>query len=169
MTSAQLVPVLVVPFIAWRIYSRIRRSIGRQAFKPGRMTGAIVFFSAITVVVALGALTYLPALAALAGGLALSIPLALFGLQATKFETTPEGKFYTPHTGIGVALTVLFFGRMGYRMFVLMGSPPADGLPPPLVYHSPLTLLIFGVTAGYYITYYIGARRRGLKETAIAA
>ena len=164
MTSQQVVPLLVVPFIAWRIYARVRRNIGRQAFKPGRMTGAILFFSGITGVAALGVLTYLPALGALGGGLLLSIPLALFGLRATKFETTPEGKFYTPHTGLGIALTVLFFGRMGYRMFVMMDSPPATGLPPPLVYHNPLTLLIFGVTAGYYITYYTGARIRGLKE-----
>ena len=161
MTSQQVVPLLVVPFVAWRIYARVRRNVGRQAFRPGRMTGAIVFFTGITAVAAVGAAAFPPALGALGGGLLLGIPLAWFGLRATKFETTPEGKFYTPHTGLGIALTVLFFGRMGYRMFALMDATPAAGLPPPLVYHSPLTLLIFGVTAGYYITYYTGARRRG--------
>ena len=166
MTSQQVVPLIVLPFVAWRIYARIRRNIGRQAFKPGRMTGAIVTFSVITALFALGALTYPPSLAALGGGLALSVPLALFGLRVTRFETTPEGKFYTPHTGLGVALTVLFLGRMAYRMFTIMGDPAmAAGAPTPSMFHSPVTLLIFGLTAGYYITYYTGARRRGLKES----
>ncbi len=161
MTSAQLVPALIIPFVAWRIYYRIRRTIGRQTYRPGRMTAAIIFFSALTLVVGAGTLTYLPALGALGGGLVLGIPLALYGLHLTRFEFTPGGKYYTPNTGIGVALTVLFFGRMAYRMYVQLGSAAPDGLPPPLVYHSPLTLLIFGVTTGYYITYYAGARRRG--------
>ena len=165
MTSTQLVPVILLPFIAWRIYARVRRNIGRQAFNPRRMTGAIVFFSLIIALFAFGARGYPPSLAALGGGLLLSIPVALFGLGATKFETTPDGKFYTPHTGVGVALTVLFLGRMAYRMVTIMGDPAmAAGMPPPSMFHSPLTLAIFGLTAGYYITYYVGARRRGLQQ-----
>ncbi len=161
MTPKQLVPAVVLPLIAWRIYYRVRRNIGRQPFKPGRMTAAIVSFGLLTLFVAVGASTHLPSLGALGGGLVLGIPLAMYGLHLTKFETTPDGKFYTPNTGIGIALTVLFFGRMGYRMFVVMDSPPPQGVPALPLYHSPLTLLIFGVTTGYYITYYGGARRRG--------
>ncbi len=166
MTTQQIVPLVVLPLVAWRIYARVRRNIGRQAFHPGRMTGAIVVFSVITVLMGLGALRHPAALGALGGGLALSVPLALFGLKVTKFETTPEGKFYTPHTGLGVALTVLFLGRMAYRMFSLMGEPGiAAGTPPPSMFQSPVTLLIFGLTSGYYITYYAGARIRGLKAS----
>ena len=161
MTSQQVVPLLVIPFIAWRIYARVRRNIGRQAFRPRRMTGAIVFFSAITLLVAAGAFRHLDSLGALGGGLVLAVPLALYGLHLTKFEATPEGKFYTPHTGLGVALTVLFLGRMGYRMYAIISDPPAPGAPPPSMYQSPVTLLIFGLTVGYYITYYVGARLRG--------
>jgi hypothetical protein len=164
MTSQQVVPLIVLPFIAWRIYARVRRNIGRQAFHPGRMTGAIIFFSAITVLMGLGGLTYPLSLGALGGGLLLSVPLALFGLKVTKFETTPEGKFYTPHTGMGVVLTVLFLGRMAYRMFNIISDPAlAAGTAQPPIFQSPMTLLIFGLTAGYYITYYVGARRRGLQ------
>ena len=162
MTAQQVVPLIVLPFVAWRIYARVRRNIGRQVFNPRRMMGAIVFFSAITLLMGVGALTYPPSLAALGAGLLLGIPVAMFGLKATKFETTPEGKSYTPHTGVGVALTVLFLGRMAYRMFALVIAPPPDGAPPPSIFHSPLTLAIFGLTAGYYITYYAGVRRRGL-------
>jgi hypothetical protein len=165
MTSTQLVPVIIFPLIAWRVYSRIRRNIGRQHFRPGRMTGAIVFFSLITLLIGLGAANQPAALAALGSGVLIGIPLALYGLHLTRFETTPDGRFYTPNTGIGVALTVLFLGRLGYRMYALMSNPPAAGAPPLSLYQSPLTLLIYGLIAGYYIAYYTGARSRGLKQT----
>lgn len=161
MTSTQAASLVIVPLVAWRVYARVRRNIGRQRFRPGRMTFAIVFFSAITLLLGLGAAWHPPALAALAGGVAVSVPLALFGLHLTKFEVTPEGRFYTPHTGIGVALTVLFVGRLAYRIYTIVNHPPVPGAPPPSMYQSPLTLFIFGLIAGYYIVYYLGARVRG--------
>jgi hypothetical protein len=165
MTSSQLIPALIVPFIAWRVYMRVRRNIGRQPFQPKRTITRIVIFSVLSVLIGLGALAYLPSLAALGGGLLLGAPLALIGLHLTKFETTPQGKFYTPNTPIGVALSVLFVGRIGYRIFVLVAAPPVDGLPPAALFHSPLTLFIFGLTAGYYIAYYAGVLIRGEKLT----
>ncbi|HVT71998.1 MAG TPA: hypothetical protein VHD61_02600 [Lacunisphaera sp.] len=163
MTSTQAASLVIVPLVAWRVYARVRRNIGRQRFRPGRMTFAIVFFSSITLLLGVGAAWHPSALAALAGGVALSVPLALFGLQATKFEATPEGKFYTPHTGIGVALTVLFVGRLAYRIYDVIAHPPVPGTPPLSMYQSPLTLFIFGLIAGYYVVYYLGARARGLR------
>ena len=163
MTSAQLVPALIVPLIAWRVYVRVRRNIGRQPFQPKRTISRIVIFSVLSVLVGLGAFGYLPSLAALGGGLLLGAPLALIGLHLTKFETTPQGKFYTPNTPIGVALSVLFVGRVGYRFFVLMTVPVVNGNPTPALFHSPLTLFIFGLTAGYYIAYYAGVLVHGGK------
>jgi hypothetical protein len=163
MTSAQIVPAIIVPFIAWRVYVRVRRNIGRQPFQPRRMVARVAIFSVVSVLVGLGALAYLPSLAALGGGLLLGVPLALVGLHLTRFETTEQGRFYTPNTAIGVALTVLLVGRMGYRMFSLFAALPLAGMPPPALFQSPLTLLIFGVTAGYYIAYYTGVLWRGPK------
>ena len=153
MTNSQLVPAIMVPLIAWRVYVRVRRNIGRQPFQPRRRMVRIVIFSIVSVLIGLGAFGYLPPVAALGGGLLFGVPLALYGLHLTKFDTTSEGKFYTPNTAIGAALTVLLAGRMGYRMFVLLAVPPSEGMPPPSLFHSPLTLLIFGVKAGYYIAY----------------
>src|SRR5436305_9909154 len=98
MTSRQLVPALIIPFIAWRIYSRVRRNVGRQPLAPRKLKVSIIAFSIITVLFALGGLFFLPALGGLAGGLALAVPIALVGLKLTKFEDTPQGKFYTPNT-----------------------------------------------------------------------
>ena len=41
MTSTQLVPALIIPFIAWRVYRRVRRNIGRQQFRPAKLKASI--------------------------------------------------------------------------------------------------------------------------------
>ncbi len=131
MTSKQLVPALIVPLVAWRVYSRVRRNIGRQPFRPARLKVSIAIFSVISALFAFAALTYPPVLAALGGGLLLSVLLAWLGLRLTKFETTPEGKFYTPNTALGVAVIVLFVGRLVYRVFALYGAPDPQSPPMP--------------------------------------
>ena len=42
----------------------------------------------------------------------------------TKFEVTPQGMFYTPNAHIGIALSLLFVGRVIYRMVVLYSMDP---------------------------------------------
>ena len=166
MTSAQLLPALVVPFVIWRVYARVRRNVGRQPLRPKRMIARIVFFSIITVLAGAASLLYLPSLAALGGGLLLGVPLALVGLRLTRFEQTAEGKFYTPNTYIGIAVTMLLVGRIAYRMTALFGATAAGGQIPPALFQSPLTLIFFGVTAGYYIAYYAGILLRADGENS---
>jgi hypothetical protein len=157
MTSAQIVPALVVPFVAWRVYLRVRRNIGRQPFRASQLKFRTGFFAAITVLFGLTAWRHLPSLGALAGGLALAVPIALVGLNLTRFETAPDGKrSYVPNTAIGIALSVLFVGRLGYRLVVLFVAPPMHGPEPAGLFQSPLTYFVFGLTAGYYIAYYAG-------------
>ncbi len=162
MTSKQLVPALVIPFIAWRVYMRVRRNIGRQPFRPARLQVSIALFSTVVLVFGYFGLPHPMMLAALGGGLAVSVGLALWGLHLTKFEDTPQGKFYTPNTALGVAVSVLFIGRIVYRMITLPSV--ADGtLAAPQPFQSPLTFFLFGVSAGYYIAYAIGVLIRSHK------
>jgi len=51
MTSTQLAPALITTFVAWRIYVRLRRNIGRQPFQPRRMIFRVAFFSLLTVLI----------------------------------------------------------------------------------------------------------------------
>lgn len=53
--------------------------------------------------------TDIAAASGLAGG-----ALALFGLRLTRFENTPQRRFYTPHGGIGFAFSGLLIGRLAY-------------------------------------------------------
>ena len=163
MTSSQLAPAIILPFILWRVYLRVRRNIGRQPFQPGRLLTRVVIFSAISLLLGVAMLAYPPSLAALGGGLLLGAPLALLGLHLTRFERIDGATFYTPNTHIGLALSLLFVGRLAYR-FAVLAAAVTDGTPPaPQLFQSPITLLIFGVTAGYYIAYFTGLRVRGAR------
>jgi hypothetical protein len=126
--------------------------------------GATIFLGVFTALIALAATRFPSALAALGGGLLLALPLGLLGLRLTRFELSAEEKFYTPNTILGVAVTLLFVGRIVYRMVALFGPDRAAGMPPS-PFQNPLTLFIFGLTAGYYITYNVGVFLRGRDAT----
>jgi hypothetical protein len=152
--AAPVVPVIIGGLFAWRIYRRLRRNIGQQPLHPRRIITSLVIFSVLSVALLAGCAHDPRLLGGLGGGLLAGALLGLLGLRLTKFETTEAGHFYTPNTHIGVGLTVLFVGRLVYRMWVLNdASVSHQG---PAAFQSPLTLFFFGLIAGYYIVYYTG-------------
>lgn len=151
--------VLVVALVAWRLYSRIRRMIGRQRLSTVRPWLTIVLFPLIVALVLTGSLPNPLTAAAVAGGAVAGIALGLLGTRLTKFEATPEGLFYTPNAHLGIALSLLLVLRLGYRFVMLqLNGGRFDPQSMPLG-ASPLTLAILGVLAGYYVTYAIGLLR----------
>jgi hypothetical protein len=164
MSPQSLVWVAIVPLIAWRVYSRIRRLVGRQRSSPVRQWLAIVLLGVLIVGLSAASLDHADALGCLLGGVAAGVGLGVVGHRLTKFEQTAEGLFYTPNAHLGIALSMLLIGRIAYRMFtVAMAGPAAAGQA-----LSPLTLLIFGTLAGYYVSYAIGLVlwRRRLAQAA---
>src|SRR4051812_44895910 len=137
MTSAQLVPALVIPLVIWRVYRRVRGSIGRQPLQPKQLKFRVGFFVLVSVLIGWGALRFPTALAGLGGGTALGVALGIVALRLTKFEFTPEGNFYTPNTAIGVAVTLVFVGRIAYRVTQIVGADPANRFS---IFQNPLTL-----------------------------
>jgi hypothetical protein len=166
MTSAPVVPVLFGGLIAWSIYRRVRRNIGKQKLRPRRITFSIVLLSLFSILIVVTSFKNTNVLLAFGGGFLPGVILALIGLRLTRFEATDEGHFYTPSTHIGVALSVLLAGRIAYRFMVLSNASVASQHPSPL--QSPLTFLIIGLTFGYYITYYIGLFAR-TRDKAVPA
>ena len=155
-TSARnFVPLLMMAFVLWGVYRRVRRNIGRQPLQPRRLVLRICIFTLISAVVGFAGLANPKVLLGFAGGFVFGVPLALLGLKLTRFETTPEGKFYTPNTHIGVVLSLLFIGRLAYRVLVIHDGFSSAQTPVGFG-KSPLTLAIFGLLAGYYIVYFIG-------------
>jgi uncharacterized Tic20 family protein len=152
--AAPVVPIVFGGLIVWSIYRRVRRNIGRQALRPVRITISIVIFAIVSLIFLSLSVNTPRLMLGLGGGMALGALMGLAGLRLTKFETTDIGHFYTPNTLIGVTISVLFIGRMLYRFWVVNDAMAAPHSPP--AFQSPLTFFIFGLTAGYYLVYYIG-------------
>ncbi len=157
-------PILFGGLIAWSLYRRVRRNLGRQKLHPRRAVTSLVILSLFSVVIVGTSLQNANLLLGFGGGLLPGALLGFVGLRLTRFETTSEGHFYTPSTHIGVALSLLFFGRLVYR-FMVLRTFSATPHQPPAIAQSPLTLFIFGLLAGYYLVYYAGlfAHSRDLK------
>jgi len=169
MTSAQLLPAVIVPLIVWRVYVRVRRTIGRQPLAVNRLRVRVIIFAVVIALFTALSVAHRTTLLALGGGLALSLIVAWFAIRLTKFERTEAGDFFTPNTVIGVALSLVLIGRVAYRAVVL--SQMAKGTIPPTGPHalqSPTTAAIFGLTLGFYVAYYAGILAQAKRLQAAA-
>ncbi|HEX4926447.1 MAG TPA: hypothetical protein VFV74_00455 [Burkholderiales bacterium] len=157
-----------MPLVAWRLYARFRRLVGRQRASRVRPWITLTVFPMIVAFLAFASRADAWALALFAAALAAGAALGRYGLAKTQFEATRQGLFYTPHAPLGIALLALFAGRILYRVVELArlppGTAPALGSAP-----HPLTLAIFGLLAGYYMSYAVGIvlwRRAVLRRAA---
>ncbi|MEO8937139.1 MAG: hypothetical protein ABI327_10170 [Burkholderiaceae bacterium] len=150
-------PAVIAALIGWRMYRRVRRLIGRQPVRVKRLTLTAIFFPILLVLVGLSGLRDIALLEGVVAGAAIGVALAWFGLRLTRFETTADGYYFIPNATIGVAISILFIGRLIYRFGVLYFS---NGKVDPATMQSfgssPLTLAIFGVVAAYYTAFAIG-------------
>jgi hypothetical protein len=149
----------IAALVVWRLYSRVRRMVGRQKFSGRRPRVTVVLFPVLLAMLLIASLAHPVNLVALVAGAGLGAALGVYGLRLTKFEATPLGLFYTPSAHLGIALSLLFIGRIAYRIvqFTMAGDGSASwssGFA-----RSPLTLVIFGTLAGYYVSYAIGLLR----------
>jgi hypothetical protein len=169
MTAQTYLPLIVSPFVAWRVYLRTKYNIGRQPLKTGRVVRRIVAFAAISVGYAALTAQFPRVLLGLGGGLLIGALVAICaGLPLTAFETTAEGRFYKPHAGIGVSLSVVLVGRILYRAYMLHSATTDYLQNYPGRFQSPLTSFLLGLTTGYYLAYYSGVLMRGRKLAAIS-
>ncbi len=147
----------VAAFIAWRLYLRTARLFRRQPLSPRRSWTVLGLFSPIVIFLVLGSLANSGRALALVAGIAVGAALGNYGLRLTRLEQTPSGLFYTPNAYLGVGLSLLFVGRLTYRAVQLYSSGASADWSQ--FAGTPLTLLIFGMLAAYYIAYAIGLLR----------
>ncbi|MBU6470973.1 MAG: DUF1453 domain-containing protein, partial [Gammaproteobacteria bacterium] len=94
------------------------------------------------------------------------IALGLWALMHTRFENTADGRFFTPNGYIGMIVVALFLGRLIYRFLVIYPlmhqavrqaaqNPQMQSSPFAAYQHSPLTVGLYFLLAGYYICYYV--------------
>jgi hypothetical protein len=159
LNSSTLTILALTPLIAWRIYVRIRRMVGRQRVSRIRLWITLILFPLLLALLSMSAYAHWERLGWLAAGLAAGAGLGVFGLKHTRFEPTREGLYYTPNAHLGIALSLLFVGRIGWRLVQLfVHGLPQPGQPDDFT-TSPLTLSIVGLLFGYYISYAAGLMR----------
>jgi hypothetical protein len=150
----------VTAIVAFGVYRRVRRNIGRQTLTAARQYVRMSIFTVLCVVLAFAQPLHPAGVAYIASGLIVGAAIGWFALRHTEFEATPQGYFYTPHLYIGIAVTALFIGRLLYRMVLFYDAAKQTGIgmnqnPD----SSPLTLGVLFLTASYYIVYCTGLLR----------
>jgi len=161
-------PFLFAALVVFAVYRRFRRSFGRQPLRPGRMSVRIALLAVgcALLPMALRSAQYLWAELV---GAALGIGLGLWGAERTRFTMYGGRLHYVPHTYTGIAVSLLFLGRLAFRVVQAYtgiqsshaanahagyAAAPSQNFAPASMVTSPLTIGIFFVLAGYYLWYY---------------
>jgi len=158
MSLTTLALIALVPFLVWRIYSRLKNQMARQRSIVSRHYTGLIVFAAMVLVpgTELGDRPF--QLAALAAGAIAGIALATYGLRRTRFEDTPEGYFFTPPSRMGILVAMLLVARviyLGIEIYMNQGN----NHPNPRFTDSPITMLCLGMTAAYFATFSAGLMR----------
>jgi hypothetical protein len=163
MDYTRIGPYLIAALAVFVVYRRLRRSFGRQALSRTRMRiriGVLAVIGCLLLPLSLKSGEFLTAL--IAGGAA-GIALAIWGANRTRFETVGGVLYYVPHTYTGIAVSLLFIGRLVYRLVgIYMHAQPAAGaasgtaagFSSTSMGSSPVTLGLLYVVVGYYVCYY---------------
>jgi hypothetical protein len=96
------------------------------------------------------------------GGAIVGAALAAWGAQRTRFLRISGQLFYVPHTYTGAVVSLLFLGRIVYRLIQVsgqlhagqLGAAAGENAMPPGMLNSPLTFGLYFVLMGYYVCYY---------------
>ena len=148
-----LVPYLATAGIGWLYYRRIRRSFGRQAWKPRRTIARLVLVSLVAVALVFAA-RFLPHTGVGIGiGALIGAVLGGFGLKHTHAQVIDGQRYYTPNPWIGAALSVLLLGRLAWRWSqgALIGGSGQTAQQA-----SPLTMAIAATLIAYSLVHGIG-------------
>jgi hypothetical protein len=153
-------PYVIAGLAVLLIYRRFRRSFGRQPVRPARMwirIALLILLGCSLVPSAFKSGQFL--FAELAGALA-GPALGFWGAKHTRFAVYEGRLHYVPHTYTGIAISLLFIGRLVYRFaewYAVNGAPgsaiAASRAPEPMM-KSPLTVGLVFVVVGYYVCYY---------------
>ncbi|NRR33483.1 hypothetical protein HSX11_25235 [Oxalobacteraceae bacterium] len=169
MEITTLVLLLMLPLLVWRIYSRLKKLMGRNPSTLWHHYAAAVLLPLALGVLAAQLLGSPLGLLALLLGAGAGAGLGWWNMKLSRLENTREGFFYTPNLQLGMLVSLLFIGRLLYRGFELYlqmheGTP----LPPGEFHQSPLTVLPFAALAAFYACYHLLLLRwrRGQKPLA---
>jgi hypothetical protein len=151
---SQIGPFLVAALVVFAVYRRLRRSFGRQPLQVRRLGVRMALLAVAGSVLVPVRLQSGQLLVAEVVGALLGVALAVWGASRTRFEMHDGRLHYVPHTYTGIAVSLLFLGRLSYRAIQVYLNAHGAAAPPAQFQVSPLTVGIFFVMLGYYLYYY---------------
>lgn len=157
-TITTLALLVLTPLLVWRIYRRIQAQLTRQRSIVSRHYTGILVFGAMILVPIAQLLTTPYNLAALLVGTGGGIGYAVWGLKLTRFETNPQGYWFTPNARLGMVMAMILVARILY-IGVEVYANQGTGVTTERLTESPLTMLCVGLTAGYFGWYSLGVLR----------
>ena len=150
-----LTPVFATAGIAWMYYRRIRRSFGRQAWRPKATIFRLVIL-AIAALAITSAAVFVPNTAlAIIGGALIGAALGVLALRHTAVAWIDGVRTYHPNPWIGGALSLLLVGRLAWRMGS-GGLAAVAGSAGSAQNASPLTLGIAATLVAYSLVNGVG-------------
>jgi hypothetical protein len=151
MEATTIALLVLMPLLVWRIYARLKHAMGRSRSQLWRHWSAAMLLPSAVLGLALAAWPDVLAVSCLGAGALAGAWLGIWGIKLTRFEHTEKGWFFTPNLHLGLLVTMLFVARLLYRGLELyMNSRAAVPAPLQDFSQSPLTLLSFGLLAGYF-------------------
>jgi len=155
-------PLVMIPLMALVVWRRVRTQFGLQPIRRRKMIMRVAVFAVLGCLMAAFAMRDMRLLSGLGGGLVAGAALGLLGLRLSQFRVDPvKGDCYLPNPYIGALVTVLFLGRLLWRLAMVspqLQDPTGTAAPihGPDIGQSPLTLALLGLFVGYYICYFAG-------------
>ena len=150
---SQIGAILLAALLVVVVYRRLRRSFGQQPLLPLRMQMRILLLLIVGCLLLPAAMRSTSFLLAILAGVAAGVALAFWGAAHTRLVRDADRLYYVPHTYTGVAVSLLFIGRLGYRLVQVYGSGDQAFTAATLL-RSPLTIGLYFVLMGYYVCYY---------------
>jgi uncharacterized membrane protein YczE len=160
---SQISPYVITALAVLLAYRRLRRSFGRQRIRPVRMRvrmGILIVLGCLLLPMTVGSGQFL---AAELAGIVVGASLGVWGARRTRYQTYDGQLHYIPHTYAGIAVSLLFVGRLVYRIVLVQsvnhlnaqsGADPTQGFGSPTMGRSPFTVGSLFLVIGYYVCYY---------------
>jgi hypothetical protein len=153
----QLIPILLVLFILYRVFTRIRRNIGWQQMNPVKMGiwSTVCFVFSVLLLFA-GGLQPVNLVSEIAG-LLVGGALAYYGAKLTTFEQQGGKLLYRANIWMGSLVTVITLVRIGYRFYEMFADGMSGGLQnmkPSITGSASWTTGFMLIMFAYYVTYY---------------
>ncbi len=158
-TLSTLIPLVLPPLLAWRAYSRLRRLFGRQRLGRLRPWIGIAIYAVLLSGLMYVAVPHVERMVWIAIGLSGGAIIGVFAFKQTRFEATKQGLFYTSEVRYGILISAVFVGRLLYRLLQIYWLEPTLPRTFESFASSLLTMAVFGLLAGYYLSFSTGLIR----------